>query len=133
MMALTSPQRHTVYLWVAVHQWVVYVCENSAVKKLLDDGVYVEKAFPTDLFPALNNGEALYLDEETRDFKGYSPNGICAELRWHQVLCTKLSTSLALSDELVEALERYVHSGVTPSHLGANRGYTPCFGDRRMP
>lgn len=102
---LTSPQRHTVYLWVAVHQWVVYLCENPEVKKLLDNGVYVEKAFPSDLFPALNYNEALYLDTETRDFRAYTPNGNTAELRWVQVLNTKLSDSLAMSDQLVEFFE----------------------------
>ena len=105
MFTLSSPQRHTVYLWVAVHRRLVYLCENPDVKRLLDDGVYAEKAFPSDVSPALNGDEALYIDEETRDFKGYAPNGKCAELRWGQVLNTRLSDSLAMSDELVESLE----------------------------
>lgn len=105
IITLTSPQRHTVYLWVAVHLWVFHPCENLDVKKLLDDGVYVEKAFPRDLFPALNSSEALYLDAETRDYRGYSPSGQPAELNWSQILEEKLSDSLKLSDELVEFLE----------------------------
>ena len=105
MITLTSSETHTIYLWVAVHRWVVYLCENPNVKKLLDDGVYVEKAFASDLFPALNGNEALYLDAQTRDFKGYASNGKPAELRWDQVLCTKLSDSLAMCNQLVEILE----------------------------
>ena len=93
------------YLWVAVYLWFVYLCENLDVKKLLDDGVYVEKAFPRDLFPALNSSEALYLDAGTRDCRDYSPCGQPAELNWSQVLEEKLSDSLKLSDELVEFLE----------------------------
>ena len=105
MITLTSSETHTIYLWVAVHRWVVYLCENPDVKKLLDDGIYVEKAFASDLYPALNGNEALYLDTQTRDFKGYASNGKPAELRWDQVLCTKLSDSLAMSNQLVEILE----------------------------
>ena len=105
VLTLSSPQRHTVYLWVAVHHWVVYLCENPSVKQLLDDGVYVEKAFPRDLFPALNSGEALYLDVQSRDFRGYASNGKLAELAWNQVLEEKLSDSLRMSDELVHLLE----------------------------
>ena len=105
MITLTSSQRHTVYLWIAVHRRLVYLHENPNVKKLLDDGLYIEKAFPSDLFPALNGNEALYLDAKTRDFKGYTPNGIVAELRGHQVLNTKLSDSLAMSDDLVSFLD----------------------------
>lgn len=104
LITLTSPQRHTVQLWVAVHRWIVYLCENPTVKKLLNGGVYVGKAFPSDLFPALNGSEALYLNVETRDFKGYTPNNKIAELKWDQVLCTTLSNSLAMSDQLVEFL-----------------------------
>lgn len=108
---LTSPQRHTVYLWVAVHRWLVYLCEHQNVKRLLDDGVYVEKAFPSDLFPALNHAEALYLDAETRDFQGRAPSGQAAELKWDQVLNKALSSSLAMSDELVEFLENEAVAG----------------------
>lgn len=89
MVSLTSSETHTIYLCVAVHRWVVYLSENPDVKKLLDDGVYVEKVLAKDLFPALNGNEALYLDAQTRDFKGYASNGKPAELRWDQVLCTK--------------------------------------------
>lgn len=101
---LSSPQRHTVFLWVAVHRWLVYLCEHPKVKNLLDDGVYVEKAFPSDLFPALNYADALYLDAETRDFRGRMLNGQTAELKWDQVFNKPLSSSLAMSDELVEFL-----------------------------
>ena len=52
MFTLTSPQRYTVNLWIGFHRRLVYLYENPNVKKLLDDGVYVEKAFPGDVFPA---------------------------------------------------------------------------------
>lgn len=52
MFTLTSPQRYTVNQWIAVHRRLVYLYENPNVKKLLDDGVYVEKVFPGDVFPA---------------------------------------------------------------------------------
>ena len=104
MFTLTSPQRHTVYLWIAVHLHVFYICENPNVKKLLDTRIYIEKAFPNDVFLALDGNEALYLDEATRDFRGYASDGKVAELRWSQVLNTRLSDSLAMSDKLVEFL-----------------------------
>lgn len=82
-----------------MHFWIVYLCENPNVKQLLDDGRYVEKAFPSDLYPALNSAEALYVDEESRNFRGYSPSGKLAELNWTEVLGKNLS------DDLVEYLE----------------------------
>lgn len=114
---LNSPQRHTVYLWIAVHQRIVYLCENPNVKNLLKDGVYVEKAFPSDVFPGLNGAKTLYPDEATRDFRGYTSNGKIAELKWDQVLERKLSDSLAMSDELVEFLESEMVD-VSPDQLG---------------
>lgn len=107
MITLTSPQRHTVYLWIAVHRWIVYLCKNPKVKEELDKEVYVEKAFRgSGLFPALNSGKALYLDVATRDYKGCAPSGSLAELNWSQVLEQNLSEFLALSDDLVELRER---------------------------
>ena len=106
MITLTSPHRHTVYLRVAVHRWIVYLCENPKVREELDKGVYVETAFPSVGFPALNSGKALYLDAATRDYKGYAPGGSLAELHWSEVLEKNLSESLALSDDLVAFWER---------------------------
>lgn len=53
----------------------------------------------------MNVDEALYIDEETRDSMGYAPNGKCAQLRWGQVLNTRLSDTLAMSDELVNSVK----------------------------
>ena len=57
VLALSSPQRHTVSLWVCVHRWILYLADpaNAGVKKLLEEGVYAEKALPKDLFPALTS------------------------------------------------------------------------------
>ena len=125
ILTLTSPQRHTVYLWVAVHQRIVYLSEDPDVQKLLDDGVSPEKAYPSDLFPALNGDEALYLDVETRDFKGYTRSQRIAELRWEQVLERKLSDSLAISDQLVESLENdSPPRGQNRDHEGVSIAFT---------
>lgn len=53
----------------------------------------------------MNVDEALYINEETRDSMGYAPNRKCAQLRWGQVLNTRLSDTLAMSDELVNSLK----------------------------
>ena len=53
----------------------------------------------------MNVDEALYIDEETRDSMGCAPNGKCAQLRWGQVLNTRPSDTLAMSDELMNSLE----------------------------
>ena len=53
----------------------------------------------------MNVDEALYINEETRDSMGYAPNGKCAQLRWRQVLNTRLSDTLSMSDELVNSLK----------------------------
>ena len=47
---------------------------------------------------------------------------------------TNFNTASRLIDNVYyESGTRYVHFGVTHSHLGANRGHTPCFGGRRVP
>ena len=78
---------------------------NTDVKKLLEEGVYVERAFPKDLFPALT-GQALYRDAETRGYRGRAFNGSYAELHWSQVSLRKLSEAMKMSDELVKAVEK---------------------------
>lgn len=52
VLTLSSPQRHTLYLWIAVHHYILYLDDpaNSAVKRLIKEGVYAEKAFPKELF-----------------------------------------------------------------------------------
>ena len=106
VLTLSSPQRHTMYLWIGVHRWILYLADpvNAAVKKLLEDGVYAEKGFPKDQFPALT-GEALYRDAESRDYRGTASNGRLAELNWSQVRLTKLSEAMELSEELVRMVE----------------------------
>ena len=47
---------------------------------------------------------------------------------------TNFNTASRLIENVYcESGTRYVHFGVTHSHLGANRGHTPCFGGRRVP
>ena len=110
VLTLSSLQRHTVYLWVGVHRWILYLGDpvNAGVKKLLEEGVYAEKAFPKDLFPAFT-GQALYRDAETRDFRGQALNDRFVELTWSQVRHTKLSEAMRMSDELVRTTEEEVN------------------------
>lgn len=104
---LTSPQRHTLELWIAVHRRAVFVCDpaNSAAKKLLDEGADVREVFPSEFFSD-DSGQAIYRDAETRDFRGRASNDQIAELMWDQVFCKKLSESMELSDQLVARVER---------------------------
>lgn len=75
------------------------------MKKLLEDGVRPEEAFPEDLFPA-STGEALYRDAEMRQYRGEVHNGRFAELTWSQVRLKKLSEAMKTSDKLVRAVEK---------------------------
>ena len=104
---LRSAQRHTVYLWIAVHRYVLYLADpaNAAVKKLLDQGVACEKAFPGDVYPALT-GQALYRSTEVLEYRGRASNGHIAELTWAQVVSRDLSEALAMSEELVATVEK---------------------------
>ena len=98
---LSSAQQHTVYLWIAVHRYVLYLADpaNAGVKKLLDQGVACEKAFPRNVYPALT-GQALYRSTEALEYRGRASNGHIAELTWAQVV------SRDLSEELVAAVEK---------------------------
>lgn len=106
VLTLSPPQRHTLNLWVGVHRYISYIADpiNAGVKRLLEEGVRPEEAFPDDLFPALK-GEALYRDAETRQYRGETRNGRVAELTWSGVRFKKLSEVMKLSDELVRAAE----------------------------
>ena len=48
---LSSAQKHTVYLRIAVHRYILDLADpaNAGVKKLLDQEVACEKAFPGDV------------------------------------------------------------------------------------
>ena len=104
---LSSAQQYTVYLWVAVHRYILYLAdpENAGVKKLLDEGVACEKAFPRDVYPALT-GQALYRSTEALEYRGRASNGHFAELTWAQVVSRDLSEALAMSEELVATVEK---------------------------
>ena len=104
---LSSAQIHTVYLWIAVHRYVLYLADpaNADVKKLLDEGVACEKAFPRDVYPALT-GQALYRSTEALEYRGRASNGHIAELTWAQVVSRDLSEALAMSEELVATVEK---------------------------
>ncbi|KAM0794517.1 hypothetical protein BDR22DRAFT_826887 [Usnea florida] len=104
---LSSAQKHTVYLWIAVHRYILYLADpaNAGVKKLLDEGVACEKAFPRDVYPALT-GQALYRSTEALEYRGRASNGKFAELTWAQVLSRDLSEALVMSEELVAAVEK---------------------------
>ena len=104
---LSSAQQHTVYLWIAVHRYILYLADptNAEVKKLLDQGVPCEKAFSRDVYPALT-GQALYRSTEALEYRGRASNGHIAELTWAQVISRDLSEALAMSEELVAAVEK---------------------------
>ena len=104
---LRSAQKHTVYLWIAVHRYVLYLADpvNAGVKKLLDQGVACEKAFPGDVYPALT-GQALYRSTEALNYRGRASNGNFAELTWAQVISRDLSEALVMSEELVATVEK---------------------------
>lgn len=104
---LGSAQTHTVYLWIAVHRYVLYLADpaNAGVKRLLDQGVACEKAFPGDVYPALT-GEALYRSIEAMKYRGRASNGNIAELTWAQVISRNLSEALLMSEELVATVEK---------------------------
>lgn len=104
---LSSAQQHTVYLWIVVHRYILYLAdpENARVKKLLDEGVACEKAFPEDMYPALT-GQALYRSTEALEYRGRASNGHFAELTWGQVNARDLSEALAMSEELVATVEK---------------------------
>lgn len=100
---MTSSEKHTLELWIAVHRraaWV-YDPEKSAARKLLDEGVDFRTVFPSDFFPD-DSGQAVYRDVASLNFRGYVPNAVVAELTWDQVLGKKLSESLELRNQLVE-------------------------------
>ena len=104
---LGSAQTHTVYLWIAVHRYVLYLADpaNAGVKNLLDQGVACEKAFSGDLYPALT-GEALYRSIEAMKYRGRASNGNIAELTWAQVISRNLSEALLMSEELVATVDK---------------------------
>ena len=107
ILSLSSAQQHTVYLWIAVHRYILYLADpgNAGVKKLLDEEVACEKAFPGDVYPALT-GQALYRSTEALEYRGRASNGHIAELTWAQVVSRDLSEALAMSEELVAAVEK---------------------------
>ena len=104
---LSSAQQHTVYLWIAVHRYILYLADpaNAGVQKLLDDGVASEKVFPEDMYPALA-GQALYRSTEALEYRGRASNGHIAELTWAQVVSRDLSEALAMSEALVATVEK---------------------------
>ena len=104
---LGSAQKHTVYLWIAVHRYVLYLANpaNAGVKKLLNQGIACEKAFPGDVYPALT-GEALYRSIEVMKYRGRASNGNIAELTWAQVISRNLSEALVMSEELVATVDK---------------------------
>lgn len=107
---LTSAQRHALELWRAVHFNLDIISDpaNGEVLGQLDKGnpagVYTQFPEATFLSPL---GKALYHDEEAFGVRGYAPNGMVAELTCQQVVAKKLSVVMAMSDELVDRIERH--------------------------
>ena len=94
----SSAGQHTVYLWIAVLGYILYLADpaNAGVKKLLDEGVACEKAFPGDVYPALT-GQALYQSTEALEYRRRASNGTFAELAWAQIISRDLIEALAMS------------------------------------
>ena len=90
-----------------MHRYILYLADpaNAGVKERLDDGVACEKAFPRNVYRALT-GQALYRSTEALEYRGRASNGHIAELTWDQVVSRDLSEALAMSEELVAAVEK---------------------------